>query len=177
MKGLEDLSYEKSRAPLKKRSLDKHVHRSLEYALSNAVWTRERKFRQTREGNNPHTCVNSATQTKMKLQNAFIENARSGQESAKRSRLPERFKKKLDVRRSKRVVLNSDRMTICTLKRKWSKYNGRCHSLASLAAQTCMLCFRTPIRPSGCSMFDLKNFTLGSCFRRLFFFCVLQDKW
>ena len=50
MEGLEDLSYEKSRALWKKRSLDKHLHRSLEYVLSNAVWTRERKFRHTHGG-------------------------------------------------------------------------------------------------------------------------------
>ena len=50
MKGLEDLSYEKSRALWKKRSLDRHLHRSLEYVLSNAVWTRERKFRHTEGG-------------------------------------------------------------------------------------------------------------------------------
>ena len=42
-------------------------------------------------------------------------------EVREKSPLSERFIKKLDVRRSKRVVLNSDRMTICTLKRKWSK--------------------------------------------------------
>ena len=47
MEGLEDLSYEKSRALWKKRSLDTHLHRSLEFVLSNAVWTRERKFRHT----------------------------------------------------------------------------------------------------------------------------------
>ena len=47
MVGLEDLSYEKSRALWKKKCLNSHLHRSLEYVLSNAVWTRERKFRHT----------------------------------------------------------------------------------------------------------------------------------
>merc|ERR1712074_401197 len=44
MEGLEDLSYEKSRALWKKRSLDKHLHRSLEYVLSNAVETPEHLY-------------------------------------------------------------------------------------------------------------------------------------
>ena len=51
MEGLEDLSYEKSRALWKKNILDSHLQRSLEYVLSNAVWTRERKFRHTKGGN------------------------------------------------------------------------------------------------------------------------------
>ena len=48
MVGLEDLSYEKPWALWEKKCLDSHLQRVLEYILSNAVWTRERKFRHTR---------------------------------------------------------------------------------------------------------------------------------
>ena len=48
MVGLENLNYEKSRALWKKKCLSSHLQRILEYILSNAVWTRDRKFRHTR---------------------------------------------------------------------------------------------------------------------------------
>ena len=47
MVGLEDLNYEKSRALWKKKCLNSHLQRTLEYVLSNAVWFRERNFRHT----------------------------------------------------------------------------------------------------------------------------------
>ena len=58
MVGLEDLSSEKSRAIRKKKTLDRHLLRSLEYVISNAVLSQERKFRLTED--------------------EFIRNARSG---------------------------------------------------------------------------------------------------
>ena len=45
MAGLEDLSYDKSSRLWKKKTLNSHLQRLLEYVLSNAVWTRERQFR------------------------------------------------------------------------------------------------------------------------------------
>ena len=81
-------------------------------------------FATPREEKNSHPFVNSATQTKMKHQNAFIGNARGGQKSEKSPRLLKRDLKKLNTQWPKHAVLNSDRRTICTRKQKWSECNG-----------------------------------------------------
>ena len=60
---------------------------------------------------------------KMKRQNTFIGNARSGRKYVKNSRLLERCMKKLNTLLPKRAALYSDRKTICTRKQKWSKCN------------------------------------------------------
>ena len=98
MVGLENLNYEKSRALWKKKCLSSHLQRILEFVLSNAVWTRERKFRHTRGRRSLHRSASSATWRKMKPRNAFFGNARSGKIFAKSSRLPKRSMKTLDIR-------------------------------------------------------------------------------
>ena len=47
MAGLGDMNYERSSMLWKKKALGNHLQRVLEYVLSNAVWTRERRFRHT----------------------------------------------------------------------------------------------------------------------------------